>query len=889
MKKFHLLVALVLLGGSAVQLPAQNVKAAAGKINVAVDLPENLNLGLRELVQAYNASLTGRSSALTHDQMQSVLADFPLARADDEDRLIVDIYLDGKASIDDVVSRLQALGCKIESRVDWYQNGALAVWLPVNRAAEAGRLTGVHVVNLSLKPKHYVGKVTSQGAFVQKIEALTGITPTTTQLGKLGAGIMVGALSDSFDKLKTTGTGNVLNPIFAADRAADDVASFDLPGSASHPFGNTTPVSVLKDYTSSSGVEDEGRGMLQIIHDEVPQAKLAFYTADISEVDFAAGIVALQQAGCNVICDDVGYFDEPMFSDGIVGQAIDRVVAAGAVYFSSAGNDDAAGYTGTFTPVTNDGAGGTAQTLLANQGVVYTGVTTTEQAVITDFHAFGYNTDGTPILVQNVRIPGTSADSAGYMSFQWDDPFVTQTIAAVGAVPGTAATNNVTTDFDILVFNGATGAYLSGRSGTTNNYTSKQPIERPGTTLAPATNYKIVIARTNRAAASATPNLATHLKYTVDSNDTPIRGDFITIATSNTHGHNQAAGCIGTAAYRYDSSPVVDVRDPSHAPYPIVEQFSSNGPVSIYFDSTGNRLSGPVVRKQPVLSATNGVSTSFFPPVSATSGTAPAPPGPANPSPYDFNGDGYPNFFGTSAAAPSAAGVAAILLGVAKENSLTLSPADVRTLMTSTTQTNEDQTPNYAVGTAGNTKIVASGYARTDNNAYTVSYNGAAGSTLSQITIDLSTIGVHFDSTTAIPTDTSTTATATGVVVSAFNGTTAPPGFTAPSVASYTLGTGSGGTANSLLTVTFNNFSPGSTLKFGIGRRNDGTNVFAQLSEVLGGQTPTSPGALVSSTESGTVTPFTGRFVNTFQQKWNYKTGYGLINAQAAVARLLGQ
>ena len=631
---------------------------------------------------------------------------------------------------------------------------------------------------------------------------------------------------------------------------------------------------MLKDYTSSTGVEDEGRGMLQLIHDTVPQAKLAFYTADISEVDFAAGIVALQQAGCNVITDDVGYFDEPMFSDGPVGQAIDRVVAAGAVYTSSAGNDDASGYAATYSPVTNNS---TSQALLAAQGVTYTGLSATEQAAITDFHSFGTDANGNPILVQNVRIPGTSADATGVMEFQWDDPYLV--LASQGA------TNNVTTDFDILVFSAA-GAIQTSRSAMTNNYTSKVPYERPGTALAAATSYKIVIARTNRAAASATPNLATHIRYAVQTNDTPIRGDFITTASIETHGHNCAAGCIGTAAYRYDASPTANVRD-GHTVYPIIEQFSSNGPSTIYFDAAGNRIPG-VIRKQPVLAATDGNGTSFFPPASVTSGTTPpAPPGPSNPSPSDFDGDGYPNFFGTSAAAPHAAAVAAIVLGVAKDNNIALAPADVRNLLTSTTQANQDQNPNAAVGTAGPVTVTASGYARTDNNGYTVAYNGAAGTTLSSITIDLSTIGVHFDTTTAIPTDTSTTATGTGVVVSAFNGTTTPAGTTAPSVASYTVGTGSQGTANSLLTVNFNNFSPGATLKFGIGRRNDGVNIFAQLAEVLGGQTPTSPSALLGATTNGGVTS-NGRFVNTFSKKWNYKEGYGLIDAQAAVNRLLG-
>ncbi len=843
---------------------------ASGTASLHASVPDNLNFGLKELAQAYkNAAKGTGSKALSHASATSVLATNSEARTDDQDRVITDIYLDGSAPIDDVVKGLEAMGCRIEARLDWYMHGALAVWLPLDKAPKIGRLAGVHVVNLAVKPRHNVGKCTSQGNVVQKIE------PIAAMAGALGQGITVGALSDSYDKLKTTGTGTTTAPLYPNDHAVNDVASGDLPGTG-NPDGYTTPVNVIKDYTSSTGVEDEGRGMLQIIHDVVPAASLAFYTADISEVDFAAGIVALQQAGCNVICDDVGYFDEPMFSDGPVGQAIDKVTAAGATYFSSAGNDGSSGYVGTFTPVTNNA---TAQGYLTAQGVTYTGLSAAEQGAITDFHAFGTNPDGTPILVQNVRIPGTSADATGTVEFQWDDPYLV--LASQGA------TNNVTTDFDILVFSAA-GAIQTSRSGMTNNYTSKVPIERPGTALAAATSYKIVIARTNRSAASATPNLATHLRYAVQTNDTPIRGDFINPASPETHGHATAATCIGTAAYRYDASPVADVHDSTHTIYPIIEQFSSQGPVSIYFDAAGNRLSTPVVRKQPVLSAVNGVDTSFFPPVGVTSGTTPpAVPSPTNPSTQDFDGDGYPNFFGTSAAAPNGAGVAAIVLGVAKANSITLTPADVRSLMTSTTQGNEDQTPGYAVGTAGQVSVTAAGYGRTDNNGYTVAYTGAAGTTLTSITIDLSTIGAHFDTTTAIPLDTTTTATGTGVVVSAFNGTTAPAGTTVPSVASYTVGTGSAGTATSLLTVNFSNFSPGATLKFGIGRRNDGVNIFSQLGEVLGGMSPSSPGALLSATDSTTAVT-TGRFVNSFKQKWNYKTGYGLIDAQAAVNRLLG-
>jgi hypothetical protein len=855
---------------AAVPAFAQTTLSAAAR----APLPDNLAFGLSDLVQAYQSPSQAVAKGVTataaaHDSFRSALAGMKLARVGDDDRVLVDVYLDGKVTLDQAIREYQALGSTVVAKLDWYHQGVFSAWVPVGQVSTLATRRGVASMQLSLKPRHRVGAVTSQGTYVLKTEPLAAS-------GYKGAGITVGAISDSFDKLKTTGTGSSSAPLFANVKYAQDQLSGDLPG-PNNPNGYTTPVNVLKDYTSSTGVEDEGRGMLQIVHDLVPAANLAFYTADVSEVDFAAGIVALQAAGAQVIVDDVGYYDEPMFSDGPVGKAVDKVNALGVSYFSSAGNDDSAGYTATFSPVANDS---TAQSLLAAQGVTYSGLSTSEKGAIVSFHSFGTNPDGSPILVQNIRIPGTSSDATGVLSFQWDDPY-NLTVNGV---------KQVTTDYDILVFNSA-GAIQTSRSGMANNISTNTPIELPGTALAAATTYKIVIAKTNRSTAvgaGVTPNLATHLRYTIDTNDTPVRGDFLTISNSNTHGHNDAAGASGVAAYRYDVSPTVDVHDPSHTVYPVVEQFSSNGPVVKYFDANDQRLSTPVTRKQPLIAAVDGVSTSFFPPNSVTSGSTPPPvPGPGNPSPYDFNGDGYPNFFGTSAAAPHAAAVAALLLSAAKTNNITLAPADVRTLLTSTTQGNEDQTPNYTQAIAGPVTVTASGYGRYDNNFFRVSFNGAPGQALSSLTIDLSHVGIHFDTTAAIPTDTSTTATSTGVVVSAFNGATAPVGSsTKPSVVSYSVTNGASGTP-SVLTVNFANFAPGATLNFGIGRRNDGSNVFGYSADPLGGPTATSAAATISATVAGDKA-YSANFANTFSKKWNYKIGYGLIDAQAALNRLLG-
>ena len=94
--------------------------------------------------------------------------------------------------------------------------------------------------------------------------------------------------------------------------------------------------------------------MAQIIHDTAPGASIAFATALGGQANFANNIIALRNAGAQVIVDDVQYFFEPMFQDGVIAQAVNQVVASGAVYFSSAGNEGHAGYE---SPFINGGTG----------------------------------------------------------------------------------------------------------------------------------------------------------------------------------------------------------------------------------------------------------------------------------------------------------------------------------------------------------------------------------------------------------------------------------------------------------------------------------------------------------------------------------------------------
>jgi hypothetical protein len=121
-----------------------------------------------------------------------------------------------------------------------------------------------------------------------------------------GTGYKIGVLSDSYN----TQPGN---------KAAQDAVNGDLPSSG---------VQIIEDYPFGAAT-DEGRAMLQIIHDIAPGADLAFRTAFISAGDFAAGIQELANANCDIIVDDVTYITEPFFQDGVIAQAVDAVAAQG--------------------------------------------------------------------------------------------------------------------------------------------------------------------------------------------------------------------------------------------------------------------------------------------------------------------------------------------------------------------------------------------------------------------------------------------------------------------------------------------------------------------------------------------------------------------------------
>jgi hypothetical protein len=431
------------------------------------------------------------------------------------------------------------------------------------------------------------GSVETEGDFTHRAMGARGA------FGVNGAGLKIGVLSDG-----------------DTNRALSQ-ATGDLP-----PDCGTPPcVSVLP---GQDGAGDEGTAMMEIIHDMAPGASLVFATADNGITSFAQNIHDLRfTSHCDIIVDDVFYFVETPFQDGqtasvtsttqagVVIQAVNDVVAAGALYFSSAGNE---GNLDSLTSGTFEGD--------------FNGAASAAPLPAGKVHNFGSNN------FDVITSPGLEI-----LGLWWADPL------------GASAN-----DYDLYVLD-STGTTIVAASTNLQNGT-QDAVELIGSGAVTPGNLVVVFQHTGAA------DRFFHLVV--------FRGGLTVNTAGETHGHSAASGAYTVAA----TPAAVSAGFPTpNGPFPNpfstanqIEFFSSDGLRRIFFNGDSSAITpgnfsstGGTVLNKPDVTAADGVSVT------------------------GVGGFGSP-FYGTSAAAPAAASVAALV----KSAQPSLTAARMRTALTST-------------------------------------------------------------------------------------------------------------------------------------------------------------------------------------------------------------
>ena len=507
------------------------------------------------------------------------------------------------SSINDVPELVKILTSKGLTDIVAYENF-------INADIEVSKINLLEEITTIMMAKPAYKPILNSGVVQSQADKAIRADIARNNFGVNGHGIKVGILSDTYNALGGAVAG---------------VNAGELPG-IGNPAGFVKPVVVLKDLSLSQSPNfvDEGRAMAEIVHDVAPGAEIYFYTAFGGTADFANGIKALADAGCKIIVDDVTYFDEPYFQDGILARAVEEVTSRGVSYFTSAANSASNSYEFNFKPF-NFAPEGQTPLILQN---------------------FSSNT---PEPLDNLPISCPVGNRA-FITLQWTQPYKSIS-GGFGA----------RTDLDILI--------LDDNFNTIASNTFNDIGDDPYTQIAFQNNTQSNVLRVVVLKKSGINTQKIKIIFNrgigLFNNLEDIPGYFSSTITGQANA--RSAITVGAADYRQ----TVEFGSPTN----IIQNFSSKGGLDILFNRFGGRTFQR--RFKPEIVAADNGNTSFFN--------------------EDTDGDGLPNFFGTSASAPHAAAVAALCLEAS--NCFQLSPFYVKNaFINSTTDMDDPGTPGFDYG-----------------------------------------------------------------------------------------------------------------------------------------------------------------------------------------------
>ena len=310
--------------------------------------------------------------------------------------------------------------------------------------------------------------------------------------------------------------------------------------------------------------------MLQIMHDLAPSAELGFATAIISAASFADNIRRLRfDADCDVIVDDILYFNEAAFQDGPIAQAVNAVTADGALFFSSAGNEGN----------TLDGSSGHYEGEFVGSG----------QRV---GKIFGEAHDWDPGPGVQVFNPLSSASIGSVVTMFWAEPL-----------------GRATSDYDFYVFDSAGNLLNFSQNVQDGNDDAYERFNMTAT----GSGYRLAVVRY-----AGEPRYfevsAIGGRFKASTDGLPA---WATPGVSRGHSAAAEAFSVAAAPANLPLGSLLEPGDPPNprGPFPEVftvsqlpERFTSDGPSRIFFAADGTPA--PEVRQKPEITAADGVVTS---------------------------------------------------------------------------------------------------------------------------------------------------------------------------------------------------------------------------------------------------------------------------------------
>ena len=215
----------------------------------------------------------------------------------------VEVYIHLKST--DEASLQQVRNAVERVEIEGAEYGLVQAWVDPDNLEEVASLDAVKRIT----PPDY--GYTKKGSTQTEGDAIHRANLVRAFSGLTGEGVKVGVISDGVDAWTS-----------ARSRG-------DLP-------------SRLEINPNQDSEGHEGTALLEIVHDIAPDAELAFSGSE-SSLGMAQAILwlandAFEGEGADVIVDDLGYFFQPFFEDGIIAQAAADAVAGGAVFASAAGN-----------------------------------------------------------------------------------------------------------------------------------------------------------------------------------------------------------------------------------------------------------------------------------------------------------------------------------------------------------------------------------------------------------------------------------------------------------------------------------------------------------------------------------------------------------------------